>query len=148
MTQVKFYRVETLPEVGEVGSLYFVYGSGGVQSLLYICVGTGLFELYTPDLYELENKMDSLEDKVEEESQAIQHKIDNIDLSSVAKQGDNTEATNSKILEEVQKIPNLKNIYSARFEKNDDGEDTYSMVLPIVAGVIANEDGETVTIKL
>lgn len=127
MTQVKFYRVETLPEVGEVGSLYFVYGSGGVQSLLYICVGTGLFELYTPDLYELENKMDSLEDKVEAESQAIQHKIDNIklpeidttelakestlnamsskldnlnvevDLSSVSKQGENQEATNSAI---------------------------------------------------
>ena len=78
MTQVKFYRVETLPEVGEVGSLYFIYGSGGVQSLLYICVGAGLFELYTPDLYELENKMDSLEDKVEAESQAIQGKIDGL----------------------------------------------------------------------
>jgi hypothetical protein len=62
--------------------------------------------------------------------------------------GENKNATNSKILEEVQKIPDLKNIYSVRFEKNDDGEDTYSMVLPIVAGVIANEDGETVTIKL
>ncbi len=104
MTQVKFYRVETLPEVGEVGSLYFVYGSGGVQSLLYICVGTGLFELYTPDLYELENKMDSLEDKVEAESQTIQHKIDNIklpeiDLSSVAK-----EETNESILSALNGI--------------------------------------------
>lgn len=120
MTQVKFYRVEALPEVGEVGSLYFVYGSGGVQSLLYICVGTGLFELYTPDLYELENKIDTLEDKVEEESSAIQEKIDNIDftpienkvdegvstlstkidnidLSSVAKQGENQDATNTAI---------------------------------------------------
>jgi hypothetical protein len=122
--------------------------------------------------------LSSVESKVQDESAAIQSKIDNIqlpeidttelakettlnavsnkldnlnvevDLSSVAKQGENQEATNSKILEEVQKIPNLKNIYSARFEKNDDGEDTYSMVLPIVAGVIANEDGETVTIKL
>ena len=92
--------------------------------------------------------LSSVESKVQEESATIQSKIDNIDLSSVAKQGGNAEATNSKILEEVQKIPNLKNIYSARFEKNDDGEDTYSMVLPIVAGVIANEDGETVTIKL
>lgn len=62
--------------------------------------------------------------------------------------GENQNATNSRILEEVQKIPDLKNIYSVRFEKNDDGEDTYSMVLPIVAGVVANEDGETVTIKL
>ena len=59
-----------------------------------------------------------------------------------------TKETNTKILEEVQKIPDLRNIYSARFVKNDDGEDTYSMVLPIVAGVVANEDGETVTIKL
>ena len=92
--------------------------------------------------------LSSVESKVQEESATIQSKIDNIDLSSVAKQGGNAEATNSKILEEVQKIPNLKNIYSARFEKNDDGEDTYSMVLPIVAGVIVNEDGETVTIKL
>jgi hypothetical protein len=89
-----------------------------------------------------------IENKVDEGVSALSTKIDNIDLSSVAKQGDNKNATNSKILEEVQKIPNLKNIYSARFEKNDDGEDTYSMVLPIVAGVIANEDGETVTIKL
>lgn len=113
MTQVKFYRVETLPEVGEVGSLYFVYGSGGVQSLLYICVGTGLFELYTPDLYELENKLDSLEDKVEEESQAIQHKINNIDLSSVAKQGENQEATNSAIYTRLEDALNLLDIQYA-----------------------------------
>lgn len=83
----------------------------------------------------------------------LSDKIDNIkfpeiDTTELAKQGSNQEATNTKILEAVQKIPDLKNIYSARFEKNDDGENTYSMVLPIVAGVIANEDGETVTIKL
>lgn len=78
----------------------------------------------------------------------LSDKIDNIDLSSVAKQGDNADATNTAILAEIKAINDLKNIYSARFEKNDDGEDTYSMVLPIVAGVIANEDGETVTIKL
>lgn len=130
MTQVKFYRVETLPEVGEVGSLYFVYGSGGVQSLLYICVGTGLFELYTPDLYELENKMDSLEDSVSE----VETKID----EQVAKQGDNTEATNTAILAEIKAINDLKNIYSARFEKNDDGDNTYTMVLPIVAGIVGD----------
>lgn len=138
MTQVKFYRVETLPEVGEVGSLYFVYGSGGVQSLLYICVGTGLFELYTPDLYELENKLDSLEDKVEAESQTIQHKIDNIDLSSVAKQGENTGATNTAILAEIKAINDLKNIYSVRFEQNQDGDNTYTMVLPLVAGIVGD----------
>lgn len=130
MTQVKFYRVETLPEVGEVGSLYFVYGSGGVQSLLYICIGAGLFELYTPDLYKLENKMDSLEDSVSE----VETKID----EQVAKQGENTEATNTAILAEIKAINDLKNIYSARFEKNDDGDNTYTMVLPLVAGIVGD----------
>lgn len=54
--------------------------------------------------------------------------------------GENKDATNSKILEEVQKIPNLKNIYSARFEKNDDNINTYTMILPIIAGV----EGDTI----
>ena len=102
----------------------------------------------------LSKKIDNIDlSPVEKKVEEVGSKIDNIklpeiDTTELAKQGENQEATNSKILEEVQKIPNLKNIYSARFEKNDDGEDTYSMVLPIVAGVIANEDGETVTIKL
>jgi hypothetical protein len=130
MAQVKFYRVETLPEVGEVGSLYFVYGSGGVQSLLYICVGTGLFELYTPDLYELENKLDSLKDSVSE----IETKID----EQVAKQGENTGATNTAILAEIKAINDLKNIYSVRFEQNQDGDNTYTMVLPLVAGIVGD----------
>lgn len=130
MTQVKFYRVETLPEVGEVGSLYFVYGSGGVQSLLYICVGTGLFELYTPDLYELENKLDSLKDSVSE----VETKID----EQVAKQGENTGATNTAILAEIKAINDLKNIYSVRFEQNQDGDNTYTMVLPLVAGIVGD----------
>ena len=130
MTQVKFYRVETLPEIGEVGSLYFVYGSGGVQSLLYICVGAGLFELYTPDLYELENKLDSLEDSVSE----VETKID----EQVAKQGENTEATNTAILAEIKAINDLKNIYSVRFEQNQDGDNTYTMVLPLVAGIVGD----------
>jgi hypothetical protein len=64
----------------------------------------------------------------------------NLDKSDLAKQGENQEATNSKILEEVQKIPNLKNIYSARFEKNDDNINTYTMILPIIAGV----EGDTI----
>ena len=130
MTQVKFYRVEALPEVGEVGSLYFVYGSGGVQSLLYICVGTGLFELYTPDLYELENKLDSLEDSVSK----VETKID----EQVAKQGENTGATNTAILAEIKAINDLKNIYSVRFEQNQDGDNTYTMVLPLVAGIVGD----------
>lgn len=70
-----------------------------------------------------------------------------IDTTELAKQGDNPEATNSKILEEVAKIPDLKNIYSARFEQNSDGDNTWTMVMPVVSGVIMNED-DTVTIQM
>lgn len=95
-----------------------------------------------------------------QESAAIKDKIDNIDLSSIeekidniklpeidttelAKQGENPEATNSKILEEVGKIPNIARLYTAYAVKNDDGENTYSIVLPVSADII----NET-TIKL
>lgn len=46
--------------------------------------------------------LSSVENKVEEESQAIQGKIDNIDLSSVAKQGENIHATNTAIYESLK----------------------------------------------
>lgn len=126
MTQVKFYRVETLPEVGEVGSLYFVYGSGGVQSQLYICVGVGLFELYTPDLYELENKIDSLEDSVS----GVETKID----EQVAKQGDNTEATNTAILAAI------KSLSSAYLVKNTDGDNTYTLTIKSMTSMRVDGD--------
>ena len=126
MTQVKFYRVETLPETGEVGSLYFVYGSGGVQSQLYICVGAGLFELYTPDLYELENKLDSLEDSVS----GVETKID----EQVAKQGDNTEATNTAILAAI------KSLSSAYLVKNTDGDNTYTLTIKSMTSMRVDGD--------
>ena len=44
-------------------------------------------------------------------------------------------------------IGDTRKMYSARFDKNDDGIETYTMVLPIVAGEIMNEDG-TITIQL
>ena len=49
MTQVKFYRVETLPETGEVGSLYFVSGSENYG--VWVCTGPTSFEAYTPQQY-------------------------------------------------------------------------------------------------
>lgn len=128
MTQVKFYRVETLPEVGEVGSLYFVYGSGGVQSLLYICVGTGLFELYTPDLYELENKLDSLEDKVEAESQTIQHKIDNIDLTPIENKVDEGVSTLSAKIDNIQ-LPEIDITELAKEETTQTIKDKIDYIL-------------------
>lgn len=54
--------------------------------------------------------------------------------------GDDPEATNTEILKEIRKIPDLKNIYSVRFEKNDDNINTYTMVLPLVAGI----EGDTI----
>ena len=36
MKPIKFYRVASLPEVGEVGSIYFVYSSYD-QGRLYFC---------------------------------------------------------------------------------------------------------------
>lgn len=67
-------------------------------------------------------------------------KLPEIDTSILAKQGDDQEATNTEILKEIRKIPDLKNIYSVRFEKNDDNINTYTMVLPLVAGI----EGDTI----
>lgn len=47
MTQVKFYRVQSLPEQGEIGSLYFVYGSENYGLWMY----DGQFKPYTPQNY-------------------------------------------------------------------------------------------------
>lgn len=44
MNPIKFYRVETLPEIGEVGSLYFVYKDEGPK--LYVSTSDG-FEQYS-----------------------------------------------------------------------------------------------------
>ena len=56
-----------------------------------------------------------------------------IDLSSIAKQGENPDATNTAIYELL--LPQVKKAYSVRFEKNDDNINTYTMVLPLVAGI-------------
>lgn len=45
-----------------------------------------------------------IENKVDEGVSTLSAKIDNIDLSDVAKQGENKEATNSKILEEIGNV--------------------------------------------
>jgi hypothetical protein len=62
---------------------------------------------------EVGNKIDNIdlsavENKVQEESAAIQNKLDNlnveVDLSPVAKQGSNADATNSAILDGIERI--------------------------------------------
>lgn len=83
------------------------------------------------------------EDTLVAESQSIKDKIDNIklpeiDTTELAKQGENTGATNTAILAEIKAINDLKNIYSVRFEQNQDGDNTYTMVLPLVAGIVGD----------
>jgi hypothetical protein len=78
-----------------------------------------------------------------DEVTAISEKVGNtqlpdIDTSTLAKQGENQEATNTAILEAVSNIVDTKNLYSVRFESNDDGPNTYTMVLPVVAGVVGD----------
>ena len=91
----------------------------------------------------IQSKIDNIdltpiENKVDEGVSTLSTKINNIDLSSVAKQGENTGATNTAILAEIKAINDLKNIYSVRFEQNQDGDNTYTMVLPLVAGIVGD----------
>jgi hypothetical protein len=74
---------------------------------------------------------------------AVSSKLDNlnveVDLSGVAKQGENQEATNSAIYEAVKGISidgitiALENLYYAEFVKNNDGDNTYTMIIPAAA---------------
>lgn len=96
--------------------------------------------------------LSAVENKVQEESAAIQGKIDNIklpeiDTAELAKQGENAEATNTAIYNAVKSLPDLSLLYAARAEKNNDGENTYSIVLPVIAKVVEENNG-VVTIQL
>lgn len=86
------------------------------------------------------------------EYSSIIEKIDNIklpeiDTTNIAKQGDNPEATNTAIFNAVKSLPDLSLLYAARAEKNDDGVNTYSIVLPVTAKVIYDDNG-VATIQL
>lgn len=91
----------------------------------------------------LQESYHDLDDKINVVLPALADKIDNIqlpeiDTSALAKQGENKDATNTAILEAVSNIVDTKNLYSVRFESNDDGPNTYTMVLPVVAGVVGD----------
>lgn len=83
----------------------------------------------------------------EEIIEAVNNAKPEIDLTGVARQGDNPEATNSKIYDAVKGIPDLSLLYAARAEKNDDGVNTYSIVLPVTAKVTYDDNG-VATIQL
>lgn len=83
---------------------------------------------------------------------ALSNKIDNIklpeiDTTELAKQGENQEATNTAIYNAVKSLPDLSLLYAARAEKNDDGANTYSIVLPVTAKVTYDDNG-VATIQL
>lgn len=70
-----------------------------------------------------------------------------IDTKELAKQGESKEATNTAIYNAVKSLPDLSLLYAARAEKNDDGVNTYSIVLPIIAKVTYDNNG-VATIQL
>ena len=83
--------------------------------------------------------LSGVESGLQEVKQAVENiELPEIDTSAIAKQGENTEATNTAILAEIKAINDLKNIYSVRFEQNQDGDNTYTMVLPLVAGIVGD----------
>ena len=84
----------------------------------------------------------SVASKVEEVGNKIDNiKLPEIDTTELAKQGENQEATNSAIFNAVKSIPDLSLLYAARAEKNDDGVNTYSIVLPVTAKVTYDNNG-------
>ena len=104
------------------------------------------------DLTPVESKVDAgvaeIKDKLDNlDLSSIENKIDNIDMSAIAKQGENADATNTAIYEAVKQLPDLSLLYAARAEKNDDGENTYSIVLPVTAKVVQETNG-VATIQL
>lgn len=92
--------------------------------------------------------LSSVASKVEEVGNKIDNiKLPEIDTTELAKQGENQEATNTAIYEAVKNIPDLSLLYAARAEKNDDGVNTYSIILPVTAKAIYDNNG-VATIQL
>lgn len=82
MNQIKFYRVQSLPEIGEVGGLYFVYG--GNSPILYLYNGDN-FEQYSIDITEPLERLEELEITTASSISAVNNKIDeNQQVTNVA----------------------------------------------------------------
>lgn len=129
-----------------------VQGEGGTL----VEVPTSVCSLNSTDLLTIKcdygDNLEEVKDAVETQLPALADKIDNIklpeiDTTELAKQGDNPEATNSAIFNAVKSIPDISLLYAARAEKNDDGVNTYSIVLPVTAKVTYDNNG-VATIQL
>ena len=146
LTQEQIEKLRTLQETYDELADILLTDPVAKESTLVQGIRSIFEKVDNIDMSAIEEKIGNIdlspiETKVDEGVATLSTKIDNIDLSSV--KGENPEATNSKILEEVGKIPNIARLYTAYAVKNDDGENTYSIVLPVSADII----NET-TIKL
>lgn len=95
-----------------------------------------------------ENQLPELKSALLEVKDKVSNiKLPEIDTTELAKQGENQDATNSRIYDAVKAIPDLSLLYAARAEKNNDGENTYSIILPVSAKVTYDDNG-VATIQL
>lgn len=99
------------------------------------------------DAIQVPVSINSLDAKKIADRIADQLQLPEIDTTELAKQGENQGATNSAIFNAVKSIPDLSLLYAARAEKNDDGVNTYSIVLPVTAKVTYDNNG-VATIQL
>lgn len=121
-----------------------------VQSMIDESLGD--VKIDTTDLAKQGDNPEATNTKILEETLKVSDKIDNIqlpeiDTTELAKQGDDQEATNTAIFNAVKSLPDLSLLYAARAEKNDDGANTYSIVLPVTAKVTYDNNG-VATIQL
>lgn len=147
LTQEQIEKLRTLQETYDELADILLADPVAKESTLVQGIQSIFEKVENIDMSAIEEKIDNIdlspvEAKVDEGVATLTSKIDNIDLSSI--KGGNPEATNSKILEEVSKIPNMARLYTAYAMKNNDGENTYTIVLPVSADII---NGTTIKLQ-
>ena len=70
------------------------------------------------------------------------------ELSQAIESMRNMRETYNELVDNMPSEEAMKQRYSARFEQNNDGDDTYTCVLPLVAGVEAGESDEEVIVTI
>ena len=70
------------------------------------------------------------------------------ELSQAIEEMRNMREAYDALVENMPSEEAMKQRYSARFEQNNDGDDTYTCVLPLVAGVEAGESDEEVIVTI
>lgn len=70
------------------------------------------------------------------------------ELSQAISEMRNMREAYDALVENVPSAEELKQRYNTRFEQNNDGDETYTCVLPLVAGVEAGESEAEVIVTL